>query len=245
MDLMSASSFPNTNTHDCVALSVSTTCFCSCSRLALALAHVDYTDHRVKQGGEWPALKPTTPYGQLPIVEGLMDSDDTTTSQPKAQSGAMLRYIGKHYSKTLYPDKALYAVEEALGVVADMKRSWEPCLYMGMAPDKFGHPKDHGKTPEGQELVKMMRTRWLDTELPKFAGFLDKLLKANNHQWLASTDAPTIADCDAVVFLRSLTRGHMDHVPKDCLDKYPVLVDYVKRFCALPEIQGRYTNGLY
>jgi hypothetical protein len=37
--------------------------------------------------------------------------------------------------------------------------------------------------------------------------------------------------------LRAYTRGHIDHVDAKCLE-------CVKRFCALEEIQGRYTNGL-
>jgi len=53
-------------------------------RLAFHLGGVDFEDVRIAFP-EWPALKPTTPYGQLPFME----IDDA----PKmAQSGAMLRY---------------------------------------------------------------------------------------------------------------------------------------------------------
>lgn len=38
--------------------------------------------------GDWGAPKPTTPYGQLPLLE----IDD---SAPMAQSNAMLRYAGE------------------------------------------------------------------------------------------------------------------------------------------------------
>jgi len=53
-------------------------------RLAFHLGGVDFEDVRIAFP-DWAALKPTTPYGQLPFVE----IDDA----PKmAQSGAMLRY---------------------------------------------------------------------------------------------------------------------------------------------------------
>lgn len=37
-------------------------------RLVLAQAGIEYTDHRIA-GEEWPALKPTTPFGCLPTLE--------------------------------------------------------------------------------------------------------------------------------------------------------------------------------
>merc|ERR1712020_865342 len=37
------------------------------SRLILAQAGVDYEDHRIEKE-EWPALKPKTPCGQLPVL---------------------------------------------------------------------------------------------------------------------------------------------------------------------------------
>ncbi len=51
-------------------------------RLALKIGGVDFDDDRI-DFKDWPALKPTTPFGQLPImsVEGASD--------PIAQSGAM------------------------------------------------------------------------------------------------------------------------------------------------------------
>jgi hypothetical protein len=51
-------------------------------RLAFVLGAVPFDDVRVPFP-EWPALKPTTPYGQLP----LLTIDD---GEPMAQSDAML-----------------------------------------------------------------------------------------------------------------------------------------------------------
>src|SRR6185436_7226177 len=37
-------------------------------RLAFHLAGVEFEDNRIKRDG-WPALKPTTPFGSLPLLE--------------------------------------------------------------------------------------------------------------------------------------------------------------------------------
>ncbi|CAM9234269.1 unnamed protein product [Hapterophycus canaliculatus] len=55
-------------------------------RLALAQSGVEWEDNRINSD-DWPALKPTTPYGQLPIME----IDGAVIPQSYAQ----LRYVGK------------------------------------------------------------------------------------------------------------------------------------------------------
>lgn len=207
------------------------------SRLAFALAGIEYEDERVAFDA-WKDLKPTTPFGQLPIL--------TVDNGPmQSQSMAMLRWIGTLPSNAisnLYPTtdaKAMYAIEEALGVVQDFKDSWTPCLYISRAPEKYGHDKVDDKVA----LVKKVRAYWVKEHLPKFAADLQKLLVAHDGQFLASTAGPTIADCVAVPFLRSFTKGHIDHVATTVLDQYPVLTAYVQRVCAL--VPGRYTDGLH
>jgi glutathione S-transferase len=206
------------------------------TRLALTLSGTPFEDVRVKFP-DWAALKPTTPYGQLPLFQ--VDNDPVRT-----QSMAMLRWVGTTLSDTLYPADKLLDVEEALGVVEDMEKSWQPAFYMGMRPANFGRPDGFQNTDEGKAVVQEMREQWIQTKLSVHVEYLENLLKKNNGKWLASTDAPTIADCKAIVFLRALTRGHVDFVPADCLDKHAVIVDYIKRFCALELIKGRYTSGI-
>eukprot|EP00522_Entomoneis_paludosa_P005358 CAMPEP_0172471362 /NCGR_PEP_ID=MMETSP1065-20121228/67778_1 /TAXON_ID=265537 /ORGANISM="Amphiprora paludosa, Strain CCMP125" /LENGTH=243 /DNA_ID=CAMNT_0013229457 /DNA_START=171 /DNA_END=902 /DNA_ORIENTATION=+ len=210
-------------------------------RLALILAGVAFDDERLSYK-DWTAFKDKTPYGQMPVLEFL---EGKANGDVKAQSGAMLRFVGREYSSTLYPTSSLYDIEEALGVVGDLKTSWGPNLYMGMRPEIYGYPKDYASTEEGKAKVQEMRQAWVANEMPRFMGYLERLLQRHEGQWIASATHVTIADCEAVVFLRSLTRGHVDHVPKDCWTKnHPELVAYVKRFCALPEIKGRYKDGL-
>ncbi|CAB9525929.1 S-transferase class-mu 28 kDa isozyme [Seminavis robusta] len=206
-------------------------------RLALVLSGQEFEDERIAFP-DWKELKPKTPYGSLP----LMTIDDGPV---KTQSMAMLRWVGATCSDTLYPRDKLYDVEEALGVVDDMKKSFEPAMYINMMPQSFGYPEGFGKTDEGKEKIKKLRTEWVEKELPKFLGRLEGLLDKSGGKWLvAGLDNPTIADCHAVVFLRSLTRGHVDYVNTQCLEVNPKVVSYVKRFCNLAPIKERYQDGI-
>jgi len=206
-------------------------------RLALVLAGKEFEDDRVKFP-EWKELKPKTPYGQLP----LMTIDDGPT---RTQSGAMLRWVGATFSETLYPRDKIFEVEEALGVFDDLQRAWSPKFYMGMSPTNFGRPEGFGQTEEGKELIKKMRTEFVANDLPTYLGRIEGLLDKSGGKWLvAGQEEPTIADCMVIPQLRAFTRGHMDHVEPKCLETHPKVMDYVKRFCDLPAVKGRYENGL-
>lgn len=206
-------------------------------RLALVLAGADFEDDRVGFA-DWPALKPTTPFGQVPLM--TVDNGPVRT-----QSGAMLRWVGSTLSETLYPANKVFDIEEAIGVFEDLEKAWMPSFYMAMKPANFGRAEGFEKTEEGQKTVAAMRTDFVANKLPLYLTHLTSLLEKNDNKWLASTDAPTIADCKVVAFLRNFTRGHIDSVPADCLEKHPKIVEYIKRFCALEQVKGRYTTGVF
>lgn len=206
-------------------------------RLALILSGTEFDDDRVAFA-DWPAMKPTTPYGKLP----LMSIDG---GAPKTQSRAMLRWVGSTCSDTLYPSSSLYEIEEAIGLIKDMQDSWGPNLYMGMRPQNYGYPEGYSKTDEGKELVKRMRDTWVQNELPQWLKFIESMIDKNGGVWIASTDAPTIADCMAVPTLRNFSRDFIDYVPADTLNAYPKIVEYITRFVSLEPIKGRYSDGIH
>lgn len=205
-------------------------------RLALLLAGVEFEDCRIKFP-EWGDLKASTPYGQLPVME-------VDGGEMKAQSGAMLRYCGTLGNKSLYPTEKLYEIEEALGVIGDLNNAFMPGLYMGMRPHLFGYEEGSQATDEGKKIIEQVRTAFVQTELPKYLGFLEALLEKSGGDWLVAGDSPTIADCFAVPNIRRFTCGFIDHVPVDCLESHPKVVAYLERFCALPEFKGRYSKGV-
>jgi glutathione S-transferase len=206
-------------------------------RLALVLSKTPFEDNRV-QFSEWAELKPKTPGGQLPF----MTIDD---GPMRTQSKAMLRWVGCNLSDTLYPSDNLFEIEEAIGVAEDVQRSFNPAFYMGMAPFKFGHPEDFAKTDEGKKLVQELREKFVSEELPKYLQRFSDMLSSHGGKWLVAGENPTVADCVAVPVLRSFTNGHLDFVNTNCLDGHPLVVEYIKNFCALDGVQGRYTKGLH
>eukprot|EP01063_Lacrimia_lanifica_P028629 TRINITY_DN4214_c0_g1_i1.p1 TRINITY_DN4214_c0_g1~~TRINITY_DN4214_c0_g1_i1.p1 ORF type:complete len:497 (+),score=205.89 TRINITY_DN4214_c0_g1_i1:82-1491(+) len=206
------------------------------TRLACAMSGVAFEDVRV-QFSEWEALKPTTKFGQLPT----MKVDDL--GMEVAQSGAMLRYVARYYSTSLLPaDAAAYLkVEEAASLVDDFNAAWAPALLIGMRPEKIGYPEGYNKTEEGAAKVQELRGKFVDTTLPQFAKYFTDFIEENGGAFLAGA-TPTIADCMLLPALRKFTKGFIDHVPKDCLEKFPAIVAYISRMLALPAVAAWYEN---
>lgn len=209
-----------------------------CVRLALTLANVDFEDERIAFPA-WKELKPKTPHGKLPVM--TIDGGPMRT-----QSKAMLRYAATlNPASGLYNQEQMFDIDEAIGFLEDLQNSWSPNLYMGMRPEKYGYPEGWSKTEEGVATIKLLREKWVQDELPAFLTAIESMIEKNGGKWLVSGDKPTIADCVAVPLLRSFTKGHIDHVDTGCIEaKSTAVADYVKRFCALSEIKGRYDKGL-
>jgi hypothetical protein len=81
-------------------------------RLALKIGNIQHTDCRI-EFAEWGALKSTTPWGALPILE-LADGTKM------AQQRAILRFVGKCVG--VYPADALAAAkcDEIMDVIDDI-----------------------------------------------------------------------------------------------------------------------------
>src|SRR3954452_22082143 len=92
-------------------------------RMALHLAGVDFEDVRIKFA-EWPALKPTTPYGTMPFLE--------LPGKPVlAHSNAILVYVGREHG--LHPTDNFEAArhEGMMAHVEDLRAVLGPTLRMG------------------------------------------------------------------------------------------------------------------
>jgi len=206
-------------------------------RLALVLGDIPFTDNRVKFD-QWAAMKPTTPYGQLPIMS--IDG-----GEPMAQSEAMLRYAGKLATENgvpLYPAESFLVIEEARGLVADLERDWRNPLSIGMYdPALFGHSSDIKGTPEHKAIIQAMRTKFISEELPKFMSFFTKRLLDKGSAFLCG-DSPTIADCALIPVLNRFSSGQIDYVAADCLTTYPEITAYVARFMNLPKVKAWYAK---
>lgn len=202
-------------------------------RLCFALGEIAFEDNRITFA-DWGTLKPTTPYGQLPVL--TIDGGSMIS-----QSEAMMRYAGR-LAPAIYPAESAMAIDEIIGLVGDFGRSWAPNLYIGMNPAQYGYPADFKGTDEHAAKTKEMREQWIaDGNLAKFVGFFEQKIDANGGSFLVGA-SPTIADCMLVPELRKFKAGHIDHVPTTCLDGFPKINAYIERFLAVKQIAAWYAK---
>jgi len=200
-------------------------------RLAFWLGGITFEDERI-EFADWPALKPTTPYGQVPI----MTIDDGPYI---SQSMAMLRFAAD-LAPELYPTEKMLEMEEIMGLVFDFERAWGPSLYIGMAPENFGYglipstSLEKG-SPEHGETVKAMRQRFLETDLPRFCKYFEDRITSSGGPFLCGSK-PTLPDCCLFSLLEIYTKGILEHVPADCLEKFPAIISYIDSFQSLEEV---------
>jgi glutathione S-transferase len=124
------------------------------SRLICAEAKIAFDDHRV-EGKDWPALKGTAPFGQMPLLK--------VGNQTIAQSAAIERYLAR--AGKLYGANDLEAaqIDMVCEGVHDAIKSFVTAFWTKDANEK-----------------KAKTEAYFKDEFPKWAAFLNALLKANN-----------------------------------------------------------------
>jgi len=125
-------------------------------RLLFAAAGVDYEDHRIDRETEWPGLKDSSPFGQLPTL--TIDGKHTFS-----QTLPIGRYISDKYGlsgKTdldkLRADMIVHCVEDVLLAIVKVRFTEDP------------------------EAKAKLRENLKDQKLPEFLKHLEKLLIENN-----------------------------------------------------------------
>ncbi|KXZ46904.1 hypothetical protein GPECTOR_39g398 [Gonium pectorale] len=182
------------------------------ARLALNLGKVDFEEVIVDQT-TWPQLKPTTPFGQVPILE-LPDG------KKLAQSGAIDRYVAKLAG--LYPEDPLQAAlaDQAAFHMADLWDLFSPTFRL-QADEKIKARQEILATKGKEKLQQLAKL----VETP--SGFV-------------AGDKLSYGDLIVYVYLCNLTCGFLDGVPSNLLDEYPVLKEYRNKIASLPGIKEFY-----
>ncbi|XP_048257392.1 glutathione S-transferase 1-like [Haliotis rufescens] len=148
------------------------------SRLLFALAGQGYEDARFTQE-TWPAEKPNTPLGQMPVLD--------IDGKSFGQSSAISRYLARTFGFYGNGDLEALAVDQVLGVIQDVIT----------ALMKSFQEKDEAKKAE-------LRKELADVKIPLYFGMLEKLLKNNGSTGLFVGKKISLADvslfdlCDKV-----------------------------------------------
>lgn len=182
-------------------------------RLALFVAGVDFEDNRIPRS-EWPALRPTTPFGALPTFE-------IPGKAPVSQSNAILGYIGRTYG--LLPADAWEALrlESLMSAAEDLRHA---------VTRTFG-------IEDPAELVRRRR-ELVDGPIKSWAAHMEKQIVGP----FAAGDRISVADIKLFVVMGWLKRGVLDHVPTDVLapfERLERLFDTVKNHPRIVEWYAR------
>lgn len=165
-------------------------------RLALHCAGVDFEDVRIGRA-DWPALKPKTPFGGLPLFE--------VPGKPTlAQSNAILVLIGRTHD--LHPKDDFEAArhEAILQYCEELRGQLAPSLRM---------------TDEAEK--KKAREALVAGYIPTWAANTERQI-ADGGPFFAG-ERLHVVDIKLHMIVRWLAGGKIDHIPATVLDAYPKL----------------------
>ncbi|XP_046575250.1 S-crystallin SL11-like [Haliotis rubra] len=120
------------------------------TRLCFAAAGVNFDDVRIPNS-EWAAMKSTTRFGMLPILE--------VDGKKFSQSFAMARYIAREHGLYGKTNLDMLQIDEVVGLAEDLRDYFV----------KIYHEKDEPKK-------NALRDKFDNTDLPRFLGYFEKLL---------------------------------------------------------------------
>nr|AAN85429.1 glutathione-S-transferase [Pyrocystis lunula] len=203
-----------------------------CIRLAFALGGVPYIDDRIDMATQWKDMKPTTPFGQLPVM--TVDG-----SKQIAQSQGMLRLACKLAGLIPEDPVEFLKAEEVVGLSWDMVDAITPSMQLDRRPYLYGCeglPLEQ-LTKKAVEMREKLSAP--DGEINRFLGYLDGLLAKNGTGWFVG-NKPSLAECEMIPRLRSLRKGNRDGFPKTIVDKHKNLMKMYWAFHELPAIKAHY-----
>jgi glutathione S-transferase len=177
-------------------------------RLTLAWVGKEYEDYRVPRP-QWPALKPNTPFGQVPYVE--------FDGKVFAQSLAIVQYLAREFN--LYGKTNLdgLKIDQFTQLVQDFFQ-WGSKTYREQDPVKKA------------ELSKSVK----EEVAPRFLANAEKLLNANNGRHFVG-DAVTLAD----LFAYDVATGFLKPYTEGALDGFPSFKALVEKIGSNERIKAR------
>jgi glutathione S-transferase len=188
------------------------------SRLALSVANIPFTDNRIPFSA-WKTLKPTTPWGSLPILT----LDDGTVI---AQQRAILRFIGRETG--LYPSDAVAAakVDEIMDGAEDIMGKTN-----AVGKDLPQNEKEEARSAackEGGVIFTILSN-------------IERQLQLNEGPFSVGNSL-TIADFFVYTSTSTLISGLFDGVPSNALDPFPKIHSLRTNVRSNPSVCKFYDN---
>ncbi|VDK20391.1 unnamed protein product [Anisakis simplex] len=185
------------------------------ARLIFHQAGVQFEDHRVKKE-DWPALKPTTPFGQMPLLD--VDGDVI------AQSAAIYRYLGRQFGLAGKTPMEEAQVDSIYDEWKDFAAEAKPYFMVYAAFERrIKLSVRHLQAKIEKEVLIPAR----DKHMPLITKFLEKsgsnFLVGNSLTW-----------ADIVISDQLLT--YQNWVP-GFLEPYPLLLKFVENVRSQPNIK--------
>jgi len=176
-------------------------------------------------GTEWGALKPTTKFGQMPVLR-LANGKELAQSQP------MVRYLARTSTtplgKSLYPIDDAYAafqIDEYMVAVEDARNKLMPTFAIADQAEK-----------------EAARTALFQEGGAVFDG-LKKLEGSLGNDAFMVGNKLSLADLGLFVTVNQCRAGFLDGIPvSGWLEKMPKLEKIVNAVAAVPEIKAYYTE---
>jgi len=183
------------------------------SRLALFIGGIEFEDLRPSRE-EIAKMKTdgTLPFGQFPVLQ--------VDGETIAQTGAIARFCGK--LSGLYPSKDEFAaakVDEVIDLATDITNQMRPAL--------------REKDPK---LRIEMRRELSKTILPRWLGFLEKLLQDNGDTGFFVGHSISVADLAVWRLCAWISGGIIDGLPVNLLDGFPLLSVHQSQISNLPKV---------
>jgi glutathione S-transferase len=182
-------------------------------RLALFLAGVDFEDNRIPREA-WPALKPSTPFGGLPVLE--------LPGKPAvSQVNAILAHIGRRHGLLPEDEWEALRLESLLSTVEDLR----------YAVGKTSGIKD-------VEELKQRRAELVEGPIKTWAANMERQIVGP----FAGGTEISVADVKLFVILGSFKRGAFDHIPTDVFASFPKLERLFQSVQEHPRIAAWYAR---
>jgi len=166
-----------------------------------------YEDVRV-QFPDWPALKPKTPYGSLPVLE--------YKGQTYGQSQAIAFFLAREFGLAGKTNADGLRIQEVCALVED--------LIVLLAKARF--EKDEAKKAELQKENK--------EKVPTMLGYFEKHLTTNGKKGFFVGAAVTLADL--AVF--DITETVINEIGADSLAKFPLVTLMRKNVAAQSNVKA-------